>query len=206
MLTNKYLRMKKAFYVFILLSVILLFLYNCRKDTKSNSYQKIESKTIAEDSIQKDCNKTGDWQIVNCLDDFNEKTGKEYILLGPIKGLWRSLASNDYDLDVIIEADTDHIEIKLFEYGTKSQTELAKNVTFKVKESNGDIHYVRTYAGSTFPRVSNINDSLFRAILSRGGKIEFSATHSLYGDKKIYKFTIPNADNFKDAMNEIISK
>lgn len=189
--------MKKIHTAFI----ISLLLISCGKSKTNQETESTIQNTIPNTNID-----TGEWQIRNYVDDFNEKTDKKYISLGPVKGVFSNSATTNSKLDVVITADTGYIEIQLFEYGGNHQAKLNGDVRFKVKESNGDIHEIKTFEGHTIHNETYTNDSLLRAILLRGGEIKFSTTFSEYGNESSYNFTIPNADHFQDAINKTLGK
>ena len=175
-----------------------LFLISCGESKISP-----QKSTPQNEPIQHEVTNTGDWKINNYVDEFNEKTDKKYIALGPIRGALSNSMTTNSTLDAVIVANAEHIEIQLFEYGGNLRAKLEGKVTFKLRESNGDTHNVKTYDGYTYRNRVDVSDSLFRAILSRGNEIKFSATYSQYGNKTSYSFTIPNADHFQDALVEM---
>lgn len=182
----------------------VLLLTSCGGGSKSNSTDTTDSLTI-----EQNISGLGNWNIANYVDEFNEKTDKQYIVLNPAIGIFSNSATTNSELKVILLADTGHVEIRLYEYGGNHPAQLDGNVYFKIKEANGDIHEIKTFEGFTFNRGSdwdNKSDSLFRAILSRGGEIKFSAILNEYGNESSYNFTIPNADHFQEAINKTIGK
>lgn len=196
--------MKTLYFVFTLL---ILFLISCSGNNnklKQNLSDPIDIKT--QTKIKSIEDSLGSWKIHHYIDEFEEQTNKLYIALRTDKGIFATPGTIDSDLDVVIAADEEHTEIRLFKHRRDYQTKLTDYVDFKIKEPNGNIHNIKTFEGSTFKQNKNTNDSLFRAILSKGGELKFTAMVKEYGNETRYSFTIPNSDHFLNALNLIISR
>lgn len=182
-----------------------MFLFiSCGGDTNKNTND--EPQTVKLTQEESNTNKINNWKVSNHVDSFNEETDKQYIKLGPVKGTFTNSITTNSSLTAVIEADADRIYIKLFEYGGNLPAELKGNVVFRVKEKEGEEYEIKTYNGYTHSKTLNTSDSLFRAILSRGGELKFSANFKQYGNETNYNFVVPNADHFQDAINLIVKK
>ena len=192
--------MNKIYYI-LTISLILISCSGNKIQSSQNVTEPIKDSTHSkirtiEDSI-------GDWRINNYIDEFDEKTTNQYIALKSEKGIFSTPGTTDSDLDVVIAVDKEHTEIRLFKHRGDYQTKLNGYIDFKIKDSNGEVHDIITLDGCTFERNVNTTDSLFKAILSRGGEIKFAATVTEYGNETKYNFSIPDADHFIDALTLI---
>ena len=178
--------------------VVLLLLVSCGNN---RPIEKVSKQEVA-NSKQETLENLGVWTIDNYVDDFNDKTDKQFVSTHA-KGKFSSSIAANSSLGAKIIIDKEKTEIKLYENNGANPVTLEKHLIFKVKEGNGDTHTIPTYKGILMTMANVNTDSLFRAILCRGGELEFTGVLNEYGLESKYNFKIPSADHFQEALAKI---
>lgn len=147
-------------------------------------------------------NNTGIWKIGSFVNEFGDSTGDKYIG-ARIEGTFSNTATQDSDLIVsFLISSEDDIAFKLYEYARNNPVKSPGSVDeYQVLIQGADDLFLRLKAENYSDRLgmtSNHSRSLHSALM-KGGTIQFVVTEVDRPTSK-YKFTIPNADHFDNAV------
>ena len=174
---------------FMFLLVALLFFIPDDQESKDT----ISTSEIYENS------KYGRWTIQEYVNEFDEHTGKKYLLQKSKDGSFSNSATTNSELIGEILIDNEDIRIQLKEYGSRYAKD-EEFISFKVKRGEdivdlGDYNFINNEG---YIRIDKAG-SLMKLLLS-GGDIKFYGR--VRGGRSTYNFTI-NGDHLKEALEAI---
>ena len=146
---------------------------------------------------------TGIWAVRFYVDNFGEKTKKEYITNAhPIHGQFSNTATQDSDLnvDVLIDGPT-MISIQLFEYAGRNPVKAisAQRYAVRVKDKDGQKYEMFATNRSDRLVLDESSAKAFHEAILKGGQVQVWIQH-VDTPTDQYQFEIASADGYDNAF------
>lgn len=143
------------------------------------------------------CGKSfGDWEISFYVDEFNNPTNQAYIRTSnAIYGSFSNSATTNSSLNARILIDTEHITIKLFEYGY-NEVKAFTNTDYKITilDDNGQKHYTTGTMYKNGDRIYLLDWTLVNLLQENNQLKIYIQENSKYGVYSTYLFSISNGN------------